>query len=133
VLRDAAGAAGNIYLTRTTYTLLLALMIERLESMLAAGNDSAMLRFSLGNAYQKSDRGVALVHLRRAVELDPDYSAAWKLLGQTLAAENDLESAAITYRRGIEVAQAQGDMQVVRELQVFLKRTEKLIVQSNQD
>ena len=54
--------------------------------MLEAGKDGALLRYSLGNEYAKAgDTERASVHLRRAVELDPDYTAAWKLLGRALA------------------------------------------------
>jgi predicted Zn-dependent protease len=56
--------------------------IERLEKLLAAGKDSPMLRFGLGDAYLKANAArTAVDHLRRAVEQDPKYSAAWKLLG----------------------------------------------------
>ena len=56
------------------------------ERMLAAGRDGALLRFSLGNEYLKTgDAGRAAPHLAQAVALDPDYTAAWKLLGRALA------------------------------------------------
>lgn len=101
-------------------------MIEQLERMLAAGTDNALLRFSLGNAYRQTDCVTAVMHLRRAVELDPGYSAAWKLLGQALTDCGDRSSAAATYRRGIEVAETRGDIQAVKEMRVFLKRLDKL-------
>ena len=100
-------------------------MIERLETMLANGQDNALLRFSLGNAYLKTDPHKACEHLSRATELDPTYSAAWKLLGQAFAACNDDDAAVRTYERGIEVANDKGDMQAVREMTVFLKRLRK--------
>lgn len=97
-------------------------MIERLEQMLAAGEDNALLRFSLGNAYLKSDPAAAAQHLRRAVEHDPDYSAAWKLLGRAEAAAGETAAARASFERGIEVAEARGDVQAAREMRVFLKR-----------
>jgi Tfp pilus assembly protein PilF len=84
------------------------------------------MRFALGLEYLKAgvlDKAVG--HLSVAVNLDPDYSAAWKLLGKAQT-EAGLPAAAIdAYRRGIEVATARGDQQAVREMRVFLKRLEK--------
>lgn len=100
-------------------------MIERLESMLAAGQDSTALRFGLGNAYLSDDPAAAAVHLRRAVEMDPAYSAAWKLLGRALSAAGDTAAAMAAFERGIEVAEERGDVQAVKEMRVFLKRLRK--------
>lgn len=52
-------------------------MIENLEALLAKGNDTAALRLGLGNAYLgRGDAEQAAQHLRQAVTLDPDLSAA---------------------------------------------------------
>ncbi len=100
-------------------------LTERFEAMLAAGEDSALLRFSLGNAYIGSDPARASLHLRRAVEIDPGYSAAWKILGKALAAAGDTTGAIDAYERGIEVAKRRGDLQAAREMGVFLRRLRK--------
>lgn len=85
-----------------------------------------MLRLTLGNAYlREGEQETALHHLREAVRLDPDYSAAWKGLGRLLAETGGREEALEIYRRGLEVAERQGDMQVVRELKVFIRRLER--------
>ncbi len=61
--------------------------LENFEKLLAAGKDSALLRFSLGNEHLKAgDAQRAAEHLARAVALDPDFTAAWKLYGKALAA-----------------------------------------------
>ena len=96
---------------------------ENLESMLAAGNDTALLRFTLGNEYLKvDDAKAASTHLRCAVEQDPNYSAAWKLLGKALTEEGRDDEAIRAYKQGIEVAETKGDIQAVKEMTVFLKR-----------
>ena len=57
-----------------------------LLKLLGTPRDSALLRFSLGSEYLKAgDPASAATHLREAVTRDPDYSAAWKLLGRALA------------------------------------------------
>ncbi len=96
------------------------------ERMLAAGKDSALLRFSLGNEHAKAGNAdVAVMHLRQAVSLDPGYTAAWKLLGRVLADSGHADDALAAYREGIAVAQRKGDKQAGKEMQVFARRIEK--------
>jgi Tfp pilus assembly protein PilF len=95
------------------------------ERMLAAGKDSALLRFSLGNEYLKvGDPHTAVVHFERAVALDRSYTAAWKLLGKAFAAAARPDDALGAYRTGIEVARAKGDRQAEKEMTVFARRLE---------
>ena len=99
---------------------------ERFEAILASGKDSALLRFSLGSHYLKSgDAPRAADHLRAAVALDAQYSAAWKLLGKSLEACGDRPGAALAYRSGIDTAERRGDKQAAKEMSVFLRRIEK--------
>jgi len=103
-------------------------ILLNLERLLAAGKDSALLRFGIGTEHWKAgDAQAAAEHLRRAVEFDPDYSAAWKLLGQALARAERLDDALEAYRRGIEAAERKGDKQAAREMAVFARRIEKRI------
>lgn len=98
-------------------------IIGNLEKLLASGKDTALLRFGLGNAYlDAGDAARAVPHLRRAIELNADYSAAWKLLGKALAASGDIDGAIDAYNAGIVVAEKMGDKQAMKEMQVFLKR-----------
>lgn len=94
--------------------------------MLERGQDNALLRFTLGNLlYQEKDYANAGLHLSRAVEMDPDYSAAWKIYGRTLAAEGKHSEAARAFRQGIAVAEKRGDIQAAKEMTIFLRRLEK--------
>lgn len=100
--------------------------IARFLSLLESGRDDALLRFSLGNAYLKAgDPAAAAKHLARAVEHDPDYTAAWKLYGKALTDSDQIATAIETYKQGIEVAERRGDVQAGKEMRVFLKRLEK--------
>ena len=99
--------------------------IPILEAMLARGEDNAITRFALGSECLKAGAiNKAVEHFSVAVELDPDYSAAWKLLGRAQADAGLTADAIETYGRGIEVATRRGDRQAVREMQVFLRRLE---------
>ena len=100
--------------------------LDNFLSMLASGRDNALLRFSLGNEYLKhGDAAHAAQHLRRAVEHDPKYSAAWKLLGKALTDIEAWNEALAAYQQGIAVAEARGDKQAAKEMSVFAKRIEK--------
>lgn len=97
--------------------------IKNLEKMLANGQDNALLRFGLGNAYlNANDADHAVEHLEKAVQQDPAYSAAWKLYGKALAALNRDEEAIAAYHSGISMAEEKGDIQAAKEMKVFLKR-----------
>ncbi len=100
--------------------------LENFEKMLAQGRDSALLRYSLGNEYLKADNPCnAINHLREALRQDPKHSASWKLLGRALAETGELDEALATYRQGIAVAEAKGDIQAAKEMSVFAKRIQK--------
>lgn len=100
--------------------------IVQLEGMLTAGQDNALLRFALGNAYLKEGQPAqAAVHLGIAVKHDPGYSAAWKMLGRALAETGQDQEAIAAFEEGIRVADGKGDVQAAKEMQVFLKRLYK--------
>lgn len=100
--------------------------IESLEKMIGGPRDGALLRFSLGNEYLKAGAPAqAAAAFRAAVELDPNYSAAWKVLGKVLAEAGDKAEAIAAYERGIAVAEAKGDIQAAKEMKVFAKRLTK--------
>lgn len=99
---------------------------QNLEVMLQRGQDSPLLRFSLGNeCLREGDLVAAIGHLRQAVEQNPGYSAAWKRLGEAYAQSGATVRAIEVYRQGIAAAQAGGDMQAAKEMKVFLRRLER--------
>ncbi|MHB1186026.1 tetratricopeptide repeat protein [Thiobacillus sp.] len=108
--------------------------LENFLAMLASGRDNALLRFSLGNEYLKhGDAANAADHLRRAVEHDPKYSAAWKLLGKALTDAESWSEALAAYQQGIAVAEARGDKQAAKEMAVFARRIEKQLELKSDD
>jgi Tfp pilus assembly protein PilF len=101
-------------------------MIPQLEKLLGTPRDGALLRYSLGLEYAKAgDNDKAVQYLRDAVERDPLYSAAWKVLGKTLAESGKTEEALLVYGKGIAAAQQKGDRQAEKEMTVFAKRLRK--------
>lgn len=98
--------------------------ITQLEALLEADPDATGF-FMLGKLYLDAENYAAAVEvLRRAIELKPDYSAAWKLAGDAWRKAGDKDKARETYRKGIEVADARGDLQTVREMTALLKKIE---------
>lgn len=94
--------------------------------MLAAGRDSALLRYTLGKAYVDDAMPQAgRDHLLKALEMDPHYSVAWKYLGKAWLELGDAAQAREAWLQGKACAEARGDAQVVKELAVFLKRLDK--------
>ena len=101
-------------------------VVDNLEALLARGQDNALVRYGLGGEYLKLKQyDKATEHLRKAVEHEPKYSAAWKLLGKALAEAGRKEEAIKAYEDGIKVAEEKGDKQAAKEMAVFLKRLQK--------
>jgi predicted Zn-dependent protease len=101
-------------------------IIDNLESLLARGPDTALLRYGLGNAYLKADDpATATAHLAAAVRHDPDYSAAWKLYGKALMALDQPAAALDAFDQGIATAERRGDLQAAQEMRVFRRRAEQ--------
>jgi len=104
-----------------------AAIIANLEKLLGGPRDCSLLRYSLGNELLKAgDAAGAAQRFREALDRDPDFSAAWKLLGKALTDCGDVAGALTAYEAGIRVAEAKGDVQAAKEMTVFAKRLRKL-------
>jgi predicted Zn-dependent protease len=109
-------------------------IIDNLEAMRVRGQDSALLRYSLGNEYVKLDRlDEAVAHLAEAVRMDPSYSAAWKLYGKTLAAAGRNAEAISAFDHGIATAENKGDVQAAKEMRVFRGRVQRSLDEGARD
>lgn len=98
-------------------------LVERLRAQIGGPRDGALLRFSIGNALLgQGDYIGAAAAFREALDVDPAYSAAWKLLGKSLLAQDDEAGAAEAWRQGIDTAESRGDKQAGKEMAVFLAR-----------
>lgn len=103
-------------------------IIENLQKLIAAGKDSALARFGMGNEYlRRAQPAEALVQLEAAVRMDPAYSAAWKLLGKARLQAGLTTEAISAWEAGIDAASTRGDKQAVREMEVFLKRARRAL------
>ena len=100
--------------------------IRRLRALCGGPRDGALLRFSIGTALLANGAPAeAAAELRRALEFNPAYSAAWKLLGRALVEAGDPVQARRAWSEGIEAAARAGDVQAQKEMQVFVRRLDK--------
>ena len=87
--------------------------------------DDALGNFGLGELLVDEERfEEAVSHLERALIADPRYSAALLALGRAHEGVDDLASARETYRRGVDVAAAKGDLATANKMQERLAALE---------
>ena len=88
--------------------------------------ENPMILYSLGTELFKEGRyPEAREHLARAVENKPDYSVAYRTLGRAHYELHENAEARRVFAKGKEVAEENGDLQTVREIDVFRRRLDK--------
>ena len=91
---------------------------EMFRQVLALDADDALGNFGLGELLVEEGRyGEGITHLERALAADPRYSAALLALGRAYEGVEDLDSARSTYRKGIDIAAAKGDLATANKMQ----------------
>ncbi|WP_053058033.1 tetratricopeptide repeat protein [Rubrobacter aplysinae] len=100
--------------------------VEMFNKLLDRDPENPMVLYSLGSELFKEGRYVeARDRLRRAVENKPDYSVAYRTLGRALYELEEDEEALRIFALGRGIAQENGDLQTVKEIDVFTKRVQK--------
>ncbi|MBL1216443.1 MAG: tetratricopeptide repeat protein [Planctomycetes bacterium] len=85
--------------------------IEQFTTMAEADPTNEMAHFSLGiNLLQAGRHDEAIPSLARAIELNPEMSKAYQLLGESFKKAGNDEKAADWLKRGYEVAARRGDL-----------------------
>ncbi len=99
---------------------------EMFRKLLERDPENPMVLYSLGGELFKEGRhDEAREYLRRAVRNKPDYSVAYRTLGRALYELGEDDEAGRVFAEGREVAQSNGDLQTVKEIDVFARRLEK--------
>jgi len=99
---------------------------DAFRKLLERSPDNPMILYSLGSELFKEGRyDEARDHLSRAIENKPDYSVAYRTLGRAHAELGQTAEARKVFEQGREVAQANGDLQTVKEIDVFVRRLDK--------
>lgn len=99
---------------------------DMFRKLLQRDPDNPMVLYSLGTElFKQGEFPEARDHLQRAVRNKPDYSVAYRMLGRAHYELNEDEEARRVFTQGREVAERNGDLQTVKEIDVFLRRLEK--------
>ncbi len=99
---------------------------EIFRRLLEKDPNNPMVLFSLGSELFKEKNYLeAWEYLARAVENKPDYSVAYRMLGRAHYEIGEDDEARRVFARGGAVAQENGDLQTVKEIDVFMRRLEK--------
>ena len=96
------------------------------RKLLERDPENPMVLYSLGNELFKERKySEAREYLSRAVRNKPDYSVAYRTLGRTLNELGEDAESRRVFIEGREVAHKNGDLQTVKEIEVFVRRLEK--------
>ena len=94
---------------------------EMFRQVLELDPEDALGNFGLGELMvEEGQFADAVVHLERALAADPRYSAAILALGRAHEGACYLGLARETYRRGVEIAAAKGDLATANKMQESL-------------
>jgi len=96
---------------------------EMFRQVLAIDPDDALGNFGLGDILVEMGRfGAAIPHLEKALEVDPDYSAAFLALGRALDGLGRPDEAREVLSRGVDVAAGRGDLMTANTMQELVAR-----------
>jgi len=99
--------------------------IIQLEKMMELDPDDSLGWFMLAKLYLDTKQFErAAEGFERCLALRPDHSAAWRHCGDAYRRSGNLERAKEVLNQGIVVAEANGDLQTVKEMKVLLHRLE---------
>lgn len=83
--------------------------IEVFKQMASAQPDDAMIWYGLGSEYVKLEQWTEAVEaLRHVLRINPDYTAAYQMLGSALASLGEPDEARRAWTEGIETANRTG-------------------------
>lgn len=98
--------------------------MSRLETLLEMAREEepdAFTSYAIGMEYVKTeDFDNAFQWFDKALEHDSEYTAAYYQYGLAKAAANDLDAAEDLLRKGLEIAEAKGDMHTQEEIEAAL-------------
>jgi predicted Zn-dependent protease len=95
--------------------------IEIFTAMLAEQPDDAMIWYGLASEQYKLENWTeAAKSLRQVVSLNPDYTAAYQMLGTALAKNDEIAAAQQAWKDGVEAAGRTGAWKAGQHMQALL-------------
>jgi Flp pilus assembly protein TadD len=96
----------------------MATRIELFRKAVEQDPNDAVALFGLGKAlFDEKDYSAAAESFKRAVEIQPDYTAVYPLLGKCLERMGQKGEAREVYRKGIAVSEKTGDLMPKHEME----------------
>ena len=100
--------------------------LEQFRQIVEMDPDDYFSHFGYASAlFEAGHYQQAVQEFRQAIRLKPDYSAAFRDLGKALEKTGAHAEAMQVYREGMPIAERNGDLQTLKEMQVFLRRLEQ--------
>ena len=91
--------------------------IGQLRARVEADGLDTQAHYALGGEYLAlGERMMAVAEFRRCVEIDPQFAAAWRLLGDSYASIGVAKEAASAWGHGAYAAARQGDTRAADEM-----------------
>jgi cytochrome c-type biogenesis protein CcmH/NrfG len=98
--------------------------IEIFEAMARSQPQDVMVWYGLGSEYIKlEDWAKAADALRHVIEINPDYTAAYQMLGTALSNQGNLEEARRVWQEGIKTADRTGAWKARQHMEGLLAGT----------
>ncbi len=98
--------------------------IEIFEAMASAQPDDVMVWYGLGTEYIKlEDWQQASRALSRVIEINPDYTAAYQMLGTALSNKGEIDEARKVWQEGIKAADRTGAWKARQHMEGLLAGT----------
>src|SRR4026209_1666360 len=95
--------------------------VEIFNAMLAQQPENAMIWYGLASEqYKLENWDEAAKSLRQVVSLNPDYTAAYQMLGTVLANAGDLDEAQQVWRNGMEASDGTGAWKAGQHMRALL-------------
>lgn len=97
--------------------------VRRIQGMIEADGFDQLAHYELAREYLREGRWMeAATKFRRAVELNPQYVAAWRGLGRAYELAGVPKEAEVAWSTGAAAAALLGDSAVARELESDIRR-----------
>ncbi|MEO7508205.1 MAG: tetratricopeptide repeat protein [Pyrinomonadaceae bacterium] len=95
--------------------------IDVFTAMAEQQPDEVMVWYGLGSELFKVERWAeAVAALNNVIRLNPDYTAAYQMLGSALMSEGQAEEARAVWTKGVEVADRTGAWKAKQHLEGLL-------------
>jgi len=99
--------------------------MERMRKLVEIDPQSEITHFGLGQAcYDEGLYAEGAAAMARAIEIKPDYTAAYEILGRCLEKLEKWEEAEAVYQKGIEIGKQKGDHIPTEKMTARLNRVQ---------